>query len=396
MRAFLVAEAISATGTWATLIAIWGYAAYEFDATAADVAFFGVMLTLPGVLLGPLIGTVIDRVGPKATLAMSKALGVVASLALLMADDFRTLALLSVIHGVVGAMVVPALQSLPPRIVEDHELARTNALVSLTDEFAIVAGPVVGGVAIGWFGFRGAFVVDALTFALGLVVLPLVQVRAVADAEIAAPPTFRAAFEGLHHVARTPMLRRVVLAMTSVHLLYGAALLAEPLYVRDTLQRSPTTFAALQFVFGVFLVVGGLLVARAGERIATFGWVALGVAASGVASIVYLGTPSVVVAFVGVILWGLFTALLSGPSRTLLQRNAPESLHGRVLATDTMASTSAQLVGIAAAGVLVSVANVPVAMALLGGIVVAVAFLLDRGSRRDRPSDLVVTPEPVG
>lgn len=391
-----MAEAISATGTWATLIAIWGYAAYEFDATAADVAFFGVMLTLPGVLLGPLVGTLIDRVGPKGTLALAKALGVIASLALLLADDFRTLALLSVVHGVVGAMVVPALQSLPPRIVEDHELARTNALVSLTDEFAIVAGPVVGGVAIGWFGFRGAFVVDALTFALGLIVLPLVQVRAVADAEIAAPPTFRAAFEGLRHVARTPMLRRVVLAMTSVHLLYGAALLAEPLYVRDTLQRSPTTFAALQFVFGVFLVVGGLLVARAGERIATFGWVALGVAASGVASIVYLGTSYVVVAFIGVILWGLFTALLSGPSRTLLQRNAPESLHGRVLATDTMASTSAQLVGIAAAGVLVSVANVPVAMGLLGGIVVMVAVVLDRSARRSHPTDLVVAPEPVG
>lgn len=396
IRAFLVAEAISATGTWATLIAIWGYAAYEFDATAADVALFGVMLTLPGVLLGPLVGTVIDRIGPKRTLALAKALGVVASLALLLADDFRTLAFLSVIHGVVGAMVVPALQSLPPRIVADDELARTNALVSLTDEFAIVAGPVVGGVAIGWFGFRGAFVVDALTFALGLVVLPLVQVRPIAETDpgdaTVAPPSFRAALDGLRHVARTPVLRRVVLAMTSVHLLYGAALLAEPLYVRDTLQRSPATFAALQFVFGVFLVIGGLLVARAGERLATFGWVALGVAASGVASIVYLGTPSVVVAFAGVVLWGLFTALLSGPSRTLLQRNAPESLHGRVLATDTMASTTAQLVGIGSAGVLVSLADVPVAIVALGSLVVVVAVLLQRSSRRDEAGHAAIAP----
>ena len=40
------------------------------------------------------------------------------------------------------------------------------------------------------------------------------------------------------------------------------------------------------------------------------------------------------------------TALLSGPSRTLLQRNAPESVHGRVIATDTMSGTAAQLLGI--------------------------------------------------
>ena len=162
MRAFLVAEAISAIGTWATLIAIWGYAAYEFDATAGEVSLFGVALTAPAVVLGPVVGSVVDRFGPRLTLGLAKTAGVLASLALLLADDFRTLALLSVIHGVVGAFTNPALQALPPRIVPDSELARANALVSLTDEFAIVMGPVVGAVAIGAFGFRGAFVVDAL------------------------------------------------------------------------------------------------------------------------------------------------------------------------------------------------------------------------------------------
>ena len=117
VRLFLLVEAVSAVGTWATFIAIWGYAAFEFDATAADVTLFGVMLTLPGVLLGPVVGTVVDRLGPKASLALAKAIGVVASLALLTADDFRTLALLSLVHGVAGALTIPALHSMPPRLV---------------------------------------------------------------------------------------------------------------------------------------------------------------------------------------------------------------------------------------------------------------------------------------
>ncbi|HAS10679.1 MAG TPA: hypothetical protein DCS55_09225, partial [Acidimicrobiaceae bacterium] len=228
VRAFLVAEAFSAVGTWATFIAIWGYAAFEFGATAGDVTLFGVALTLPGVLLGPFVGTVIDRIGPRATLGVAKAIGVVASLALLLADDFRTLALLSMVHGVAGALTVPALQSLPPRLVRDEELARTNALVSLTDEVAIIAGPVVGAVAIGWFGFRGAFVLTAATYLLGILVLPIVQVRDVVDPTAhGRRPGLRDALEGLRLVARTPVLRRVVVAMSSVHLLYGAALLAE-------------------------------------------------------------------------------------------------------------------------------------------------------------------------
>lgn len=380
---FLVAEAISAIGTWATLIAIWGYAAYEFEATPGEVSLFGVALTLPAVVLGPIVGTVIDRFGPRATLAAAKATGVVASLALLAADDFRTLALLSGVHGVVGAFTNPALQSLPPRIVHADELARTNALVSLSDEFAIVLGPVVGAVAIGTVGFRGAFVVDACTYLLGFVVLPVIRIRSLERAESDPPVRFRDALAGIRLVRRTPILRRTVVAMSLVHLLYGAALLAEPLYVRDVLERSPSVFAALQTVFGICLVCSGLLVARANERLATFGWVAFGAAASGVTAVVYLATTSIVIAFVGVSLWGFCTALLSGPSRTLLQRNAPEQVHGRVLSTDFVAASAAQLLGIAVTGVLIDALGVPAAMTLLGLAVAGAAVGLDRAQRHE-------------
>ena len=53
---FLVAEALSAIGSWATIVAIWGYAAYEYDATAGEVSLFGVAFTLPGVAARPARG----------------------------------------------------------------------------------------------------------------------------------------------------------------------------------------------------------------------------------------------------------------------------------------------------------------------------------------------------
>src|SRR3954452_24320602 len=142
----------------ATMIAIWAFAAYKYDAGPGEVAMFGVAFSLPGVLLGPVTGLVIDRVGPKAALFGAKALGVVASLLLLTAHDFRTLAILSALHGVSQAFSRPALQSLPPRLVTEPHLARTNALVGLTDQLSIVLGPVAAGVAIAAFGFKGAFV----------------------------------------------------------------------------------------------------------------------------------------------------------------------------------------------------------------------------------------------
>jgi MFS family permease len=169
----------------------------------------------------------------------------------------------------------------------------------------------------------------------------------------------------------------------AVHLLYGMALLAEPLYVRDVLERSEQVFAALQSTFGVFLVAGGVLAARLGERLASFKWVALGVGASGVTSIVYLGTPWVMVALLGVALWGVATAVISGPSRTVLQRSSPERAHGRVLSADFVAGSGAELGGVVLSGVLVGAFGVPWSILGLGASVTAVAALLWRADRRD-------------
>jgi DHA3 family macrolide efflux protein-like MFS transporter len=400
--AFLTAEALSAIGSWATIVAVWGYAAYEYDASAADVSLFGIAFTVPGIVLGPVAGTVIDRIGPKATLAFAKALGVVASLALLAADDFRTLALLSFLHGIASVFSHPAIQSMPPRLVDDRHLARTNALVSLTDELAIVLGPVAAGVGIAAFGFRGAFVFDAATYLLGLLVLPIVQLRPIArgheqhDQQAGEPVRLRDALEGWRLIAHSGILRRTVACTSAVHVLYGTALLAEPLYVRDVLERSEETFAALQTAFGICLVVGGLVAARVGERMASFGWVALGVACSGFTAIVYLGTPFVAVAFLGVGLWGIATAVISGPSRTVLQRSSPETAHGRVLSADFVAASAAQLFGVAAAGVIIDAVGVPWAILGLGATVAAIASALYVDDRRSRAPRAVAATATTG
>lgn len=395
---FLAAEALSAIGSWATIVAIWGYAAYRYGATPGEVALFGIAFAVPGVVLGPLAGAVVDRMGPKPTLGVAKLLGIGAALALLAADDFRTLALLSALHGVVSTFSHPALQSMPPRLVDDTHLARTNALVSLTDELAIVLGPVAAGVGIAAFGFRGAFVFDAVTYAVGLAVLPLVRLRApggdAADDGGSAPVRFRDALEGWKLIVRTGALRRVVACTFAVHLLYGGALLAEPLYVRDVLGRSESVFAALQAVFGVFLVAGGVVAAKLGDRVASFAFVALGVGCSGLTAVVYLGTPFVVVAFVGVALWGVATAVIGGPSRTVLHRSSPRRAHGRVLAADLVAGSSAELLGVASSGLLVGAFGVRWTILGLGVLVAGSAVALYVADRRDaRPEE---PPVPSG
>ena len=212
-----------------------------------------------------------------------------AALSLVSAHSFHALALLSGLNGIAFAFATPALQALPPRIVDEALLARTNAMVALTDQLAIVLGPVAAGVAIAAFGFRGAFVFDALTYAAGIAVLPLVRVRPVRSAPGTGPVEgdattvrFRDTFEGWKLVARErrPAPHRGLHPRRPPPLRRRACCPSRCTSV-TCCTASPRTFAALQTAFGIFLVLGGVVAARVGDRVATFGWVAVGVLASG-------------------------------------------------------------------------------------------------------------------
>src|ERR1044072_4761775 len=64
----LLGQAISESGNAIAVIAIWGFASFQFDVGPGDLALLFVVLSVPGALLGPLLGVPIDRLGPRRTL----------------------------------------------------------------------------------------------------------------------------------------------------------------------------------------------------------------------------------------------------------------------------------------------------------------------------------------
>ena len=104
------------------------------------------------------------------------------------------------------------------------------------------------------------------------------------------------------------------------------------------------------------------------------------------------GTPWLPVAVIGVIIWGLVTALMGGPSRTVIQRATREVEHGRVLAADLMAGSTAEVVGLASLGFLIDAIGIRTSVLLLGSVVVAAAAALAVADARDTSS--VTAPSP--
>jgi MFS family permease len=384
-------SALNAIGSWATLIAVWGYAAYRFHVGPGQIALVGLAWTAPSALVSPIAGVPIDRLGPKRVLIGSDVLGAVVSLAMAAAGSFSALVVLAAMTGVVQAVGRPAAMSLPARLVGDADLLAANAFLGAAEQSSIVFGPLVATAAISLWGVRAPFLIDAATFVIGaLVVVPL-ELRPIVPAPRL--PALTQLVGGLELARHIREVRQTMGLAAAVFFSWGAFFVLEPLYVRDVLHRSPALLGLFQTVFGVGLIGTTVLLPRLGDRVATVRVLAVSVAVSGAAAAVYVGTRSVAVAFAGVFVWGVDVAFFMPPMQTLLQRATPVEAHGRILSLAATLEGVGSLVAIPATGLLVTALGVGTAGAIVGAVA-ATAGCAGLVVSRSRPPAREATPQP--
>lgn len=361
--------ALNEIGSWATLIALWGFSSYHFHAGPGAIAEIGVAWTVPPAALSVVSGWPIDRFGPRPTLAAANLAGVATALAMAAAGSFGALAALAAAAGAVRAFGEPAAASLPPRLVGDADLLAANSLMSMTQQLAIVCGPLVAALSITLWGLRAAFLVDAATFVAGTAALAPLRLRPVdGDAHTSHAGDVLA---GVVLAWRNVAVRRTLALALAVFSSWGCFMVLEPLYVRDVLHRSPAVLGYLQTSYGVGLLVTTAALPRIGDRVASLRVLAASVAVSGLAAALYVGTSRLAVAVAGVFLWGVATGFFMPPMRTLLQRSTPAGSHGRVMATVGAVNGLAGLATIPVSGIVVGVVGVKATGAAVGACLLA-------------------------
>jgi predicted MFS family arabinose efflux permease len=370
----LTGQAINTTGSWISLIAIWGFAAFRYDVSPGGLAVLFVVLSVPGALLGPALGVPIDRFGPKSMLVVANVLGMLDALALTQAKSYAQIILLALPLGLIDALARASLDAIPPRIVPDDQLVRANALLGGAQDLAIVIGPALAALVNSHWGISGAFAVDAATWFVGAMVALRMRVPHTRRARAEGVTSWHELREGGRLARGTPGLRWTLGVAASLYALWAVFGVLEPLYVRDVLHEGDATFALLQTVFGIGLVTTSIVLAAWGDQLVRPTVIGGAVVASGLTAALYLGTSSVAVAFVGVFLWGIDVAFFYVPARTLLQRYAPEAFHGRVMALNHSLEPAAGIVMTPLAAVALLVVSVSVLgvaaglLATVGGV----------------------------
>src|SRR3954469_9156962 len=95
----LAGQAVNNIGSWCALVAMWGYAAYRFDASPIQIALLSLSWALPAAVFGPLGCVPVERFGPRRMLIVADASAALVSVALFFSTSYAELVALGVLMG---------------------------------------------------------------------------------------------------------------------------------------------------------------------------------------------------------------------------------------------------------------------------------------------------------
>lgn len=314
----------------AFFVGIWGKAAYEFNATPQQQALLMGSLGVFTLLGAAAAGVLVDRFNPKRVLVGAEMLFVPSTLALALPDSVYQMTAVVAVSALCGAVVVTSVGSFPPFLTDDPErLLRINAVTEAAASSSFILGPALGALIVRYATLDWIFVFDALTSVVAVVLVAPVRIRRARTVErSSAFREFRAGF-GFAYSQRA--LRLYLGLGTAVWLSFGAFGALEPLFYRDVLRTSPEALGWINTIFGLGLVSGSTLLNRLPTRFVRARTAVMCAFGSGLGAVIYTGTDDMRVVVIGAIYWGVVLGIMLPVIRTLLQRDTPEHLIGRVM-----------------------------------------------------------------
>jgi MFS family permease len=363
--------------------------------------------TLPGLLVSPIAGALLDRHGRMRLVRLDyvvamAALALIAVLAIGDALPASLLVLITAISSLTAILSVTGLRSLFPMIVPEHLWERVNAIDSNGYVVATIVGPPLAATLVTIFGGPVALLGTAIAF--GLAALAMVGIP---DPPSVVDSTGRLlvdALDGVRYAWRNPTIRGLAFSISSLNLAWGITTIVIPLIVLERLGFSEAIVGVTFALSGI----AGMVTALAFGRMDTRGreWRLLVVPMLALAPAVALLLPPAVIdgidPAIGLLFlagWAIVIGVANGPLDialfTIRQRRTDPAWTGRAFAVSMAMNFIGFPIGAAIGGAL---ADRSLALAIVPAIiacVVAVGFAATMIPRTDATSGTRVPDELV-
>jgi MFS transporter, DHA3 family, macrolide efflux protein len=382
MRRVWFAQVVSLFGDFLALFAVIAVVSFRMHGTAAQLTGLQISYMLPIVFVGPVAGVFVDRWPLKPTLITSDLIRAALALLLIPATSmwqvYGVLAALSCVSAFFGPAQTVTIRSHVPT----SGLMSANALMQIAFMGSRVIGPSIAGVLVYFFPPSVCYAIDVISFLASAALIGSVAI--VRPASLAAPAgsssnrihqiwiDMQAGWSFIiHHAA----ILFFVIAMAAGLFTIGCFGPLISIYVRDTLRADPGLFGFVSGMVGVGLLVGTQIIRQVAARrwVSDTGLVLWGLVGIGLGVLLLGAVAHIAATFAATFTIGFAFAAIMVPSSTLIQRETPPDMLGRVGSTNASVVFLGQILGLAASGVLAELIGVRMVFFLCAGLSVALA-----------------------
>ena len=161
------------TGLTGFALSVW---VYQLTGSVTQFSLMLLCTTLPGIVVMPLVGALVDRWDRRWTMIISDmgaGLSTLCMALLLLNDQLAVwhIYLAVGISSIFNAFQFPAYAALTTQLIPPHQLGRANGLVQFSQAAMQLLAPVLGGFLLVVIQIEGIFLLDVGTFLFALITL---------------------------------------------------------------------------------------------------------------------------------------------------------------------------------------------------------------------------------
>ena len=361
-------------------VTIVGKQVWDLSGSKWQLGLIGLTEFVPTALLSPFTGAFADRYDRRKVLAAGL-LGELVAAFLLFAyattDPTTVFPIYGfvLIFGIARAFVAPPSRALPFDLAPDQLIERVAAINALTFQIALIIGPVIGGFLY-VVSPAHPYLFATIMIVIGIAVLAFVPYspREVLHSASGVKATLVDAREGLRFVRRTPVLFGAI-SLDLFAVLFGGAVALLPAIAEERLGVGAIGLGWLRAATGmgaasVSLALAAKPVSRHLGRV-----LLVAVAVFGLATIVLGLTTSFTVAFIALLILSGSDSISMFIRSAIVPMATPESMRGRVLATENVFIGASNELGAFESGVAASLIGLVGAVVFGGAATLAVVVL---------------------
>jgi MFS family permease len=382
-----IGQVISLLGTAMTQfgLTLW---AYQVTGKATPLAMVGFFFVTPMVVLGPFVGTLVDRSNRKLMMMLSDLAAALVTGGILILYATSNLQIwhlyvAATITGVFQGFQWPAYSTAITLMLPKKQYARANGMLDMAGNASAVFAPLMAGALIGPLGLVGLLIIDLVSALFAIVTLLFVHIPQPARTEAGSEGTgsfFKEAAYGFRYIFARPSLlglQTVFLAGNFFNSLAFAVL--APMILGRT-GNNKLIFGSVQSAGAIGGVIGGLIISIWGGPKRRVHGVLLGFFSLGLLGQTVLGVGQALPVWaIGIFLMAFFGAIINASNQAIWQAKVAPDVQGRVFATRRLIAWLASPISRLLAGPLCDQVLEPV-MAEGGGLTPVFGWLVGTGT----------------